>query len=242
MRSITSVLRVAGRADPELLRLGVWRHAAQERVGLEKLPQGRIGLPGIRAAAHCGRTARDQSCLGRHPEHRDGASPRAPRRARHRVPRLPSGRDTAVVDGDGIRIAALARKRLERPEAADVCARRGRVQQDAVFRPIGIEHVLLNIAIRKHLSGSTRRSSAPSHGAATMDLVPAWSLQNRLAQDAGGPVARREPFLCFGPAVQLRRRRCPPRRAWRRIKPQELPGAPSFRDPDGMLLQVSPVN
>ena len=26
-----------------------------------------------------------------------------------------------------------------------------------------------------------------------------------------------------------------------KIEPQELPGSPSFRDPDGMLVQVSPV-
>src|SRR5205085_1620687 len=57
----------------------------------------------------------------------------------------PSGRDTAVVDGDGIRTQLSPENGwsfLKPPTfAPDAVA----LQADSVFRPTGIEHVLLNV-------------------------------------------------------------------------------------------------
>ena len=59
----------------------------------------------------------------------------------------PSGRDTAIVDADGIRTQlspengwSFLRPPTFVPDAVT------RQQEDAVFRPVGIDHVLLNVA------------------------------------------------------------------------------------------------
>jgi catechol 2,3-dioxygenase-like lactoylglutathione lyase family enzyme len=155
----------------------------------------------------------------------------------------PSGRDTAIVDGDGIRTQLSPQNGwsfLTPPTfAPDAVV----LKADAVFRPTGIEHVLLNVADPEASARFYEKVFGPV----------SLRRNNRLWFQAGRsrigvlktPDGQRpgvnhfcvsaEPFKYDAVVARLAA-------LGAKIEPQELPGAPSFRDPDGMLVQVSPVS
>jgi len=152
----------------------------------------------------------------------------------------PSGRDTAILDGDGIRTQLSPENgwSLLRPPtfAPDTIT----LQEDPVFRPTGIEHVLLNVADPEASAGFYEK------------VFGAVSVRNnnriwfRVGRSRIGllktPEGQRpgvnhfcvsaDPFDYDAVVARLTTRGV-------KMEPPELPGAPSFRDPDGMLVQVS---
>jgi catechol 2,3-dioxygenase-like lactoylglutathione lyase family enzyme len=155
----------------------------------------------------------------------------------------PSGRDTAVVDADGIRIQLSPENGWSflRPPtfAPDTVV----VRDEPVFRPAGIEHVLLNVAdpeasvgfYEKIFGRVTQRSNNRSWfrvGRSRVGLLKTPEGQrpgvnhfcvSAASFDYDAVVAR---LTALGAKVEA----------------PELPGAPSFRDPDGMLVQVTAVS
>jgi catechol 2,3-dioxygenase-like lactoylglutathione lyase family enzyme len=152
----------------------------------------------------------------------------------------PSGRDTAIVDGDGIRTQLSPENGwsfLKPPTfAPDAVA----LKDDAVFRPTGIEHVLLNVADPEASARFYEKVFGPISlrnnnriwfrvGRSRIGLLKTPDGQrpgvNHFCVSAGKfdydtVVAR---LAALGAKVE----------------PAEAPGAPSFRDPDGMLVQVA---
>ena len=155
----------------------------------------------------------------------------------------PSGRDTAVVDGDGIRIQLSPENGwsvLKPPTfAPDAVV----LQQDAVFRPIGIEHVLLNVAdpeasvrfYEKVFGPVSRRGNDRIWFQLGRSRIGLLKTPEGRRPGVNHFCVSAERFNYDAAVARLAA-------LGARIEPQELPGAPSFRDPDGMLLQVSPVN
>jgi len=152
----------------------------------------------------------------------------------------PSGRDTAIVDSDGIRTQLSPENGwsfLKPPTfAPDAVV----IKEDAVFRPTGIEHVLLNVAdpeasaqFYERVFGpvSMRRNSRIwfQVGHSRIGLLKTPDGQrpgvNHFCVSA-------EPFNYDAVVARLAA-------LGAKVEPPELPGAPSFRDPDGMLVQVS---
>ena len=152
----------------------------------------------------------------------------------------PSGRDTAILDGDGIRTQlspsdgwSLLKPPTFAPEAIVL-------REKSVFRPTGIEHVLLNVTdpeasarfYEKVFGPASQRSNNRiwfQVGRSRIGLLKTTQGQppgvNRFSVSA-------EPFdydrvitrlLALGATVER----------------PETPGAASFRDPDGMLVQVT---
>jgi catechol 2,3-dioxygenase-like lactoylglutathione lyase family enzyme len=155
----------------------------------------------------------------------------------------PSGRDTAILDGDGIRTQLSPENgwSLLRPPtfAPDTIT----LPEDPVFRPTGIEHVLLNVADPEASAGFYEKVfgavSARNNnriwfrvGRSRIGLLKTPEGQrpgvNHFCVSA-------DPFNYDAVVARLTARGV-------KVEAAELPGAPSFRDPDGMLVQVSPEN
>jgi catechol 2,3-dioxygenase-like lactoylglutathione lyase family enzyme len=155
----------------------------------------------------------------------------------------PSGRDTAIVDGDGVRTQLSPENGwsfLKPPTfAPDAVV----LQQEAVFRPTGIEHVLLNVADPE---ASVRFYEKVFGPVAASNNNRVWFRVGRsrlgLLKTPEGQrpgvnhfCVSAEPFNYDAVVARLAA-------LGARVEPPELPGAPSFRDPDGMLVQVSAVS
>jgi catechol 2,3-dioxygenase-like lactoylglutathione lyase family enzyme len=152
----------------------------------------------------------------------------------------PSGRDTAIVDGDGIRTQLSPQNgwSLLRPPtfAPDTVV----LQEEAVFRPTGIEHILLNVADPEASARFYEKVFGP---VSLRRNNRVWFRVGRsriglLKTPEGQPpgvnhfCVSAEPFDYDGVVARLAA-------LGAKVEPPELPGAPSFRDPDGMLMQVS---
>jgi catechol 2,3-dioxygenase-like lactoylglutathione lyase family enzyme len=152
----------------------------------------------------------------------------------------PSGRDTAIVDGDGFRTQLSPENGwsfLTPPTfATDAVV----LREDSVFRPTGIEHVLLNVADPEASARFYEKVFGPVSlrnnnrvwfriGRSRIGL-----LKTPEGQRAGVNhfCVSAEPFKYDAVVARLAA-------LGARVEPPELPGAPSFRDPDGMLLQVT---
>lgn len=155
----------------------------------------------------------------------------------------PSGRDTAIVDGDGIRIQlspengwSFLRPPTFSPDAVVL-------REEPVFRPTGIDHVLLNVADPEASARFYEKVFGPVSqrgnnriwfrvGRSRIGLLKTPEGQrpgvNHFCVSA-------EPFNYDAVVARLASRGV-------KVEPPELPGTPSFRDPDGMLLQVIPVS
>ncbi len=152
----------------------------------------------------------------------------------------PSGRDTAVVDADGIRTQlspedgwSFLRPPTFAPEAVVI-------REEPVFRPAGIEHVLLNVAdpdasarFYEKIFGpvALRRNNRIWFrvGRSRVGLLKTPEGQRHGVNHFCVSAA---PFDYDAVVARLTA-------LGAKIEPPELPGAPSFRDPDGMLVQVT---
>jgi len=152
----------------------------------------------------------------------------------------PSGRDTAILDGDGIRTQlspsdgwSLLKPPTFAPEAIVL-------REKSVFRPTGIEHVLLNVTdpeasarfYEKVFGPASQRSNNRiwfQVGRSRIGLLKTTQGQppgvNRFSVSA-------EPFNDDRVIARLRA-------LGATVERPETPGAASFRDPDGMLVQVT---
>ena len=152
----------------------------------------------------------------------------------------PSGRDTAIVDGDGVRTQLSPENGWSVLKPPTFVADAVVLQEEAVFRPTGIEHVLLNVADPEASAGFYEKVLGPVSlrnnnrvwfrvGRSRIGLLKTPEGQrpgvNHFCVSA-------EPFNYDAVVARLAA-------LGAKVEPPELPGAPSFRDPDGMLVQVS---
>jgi catechol 2,3-dioxygenase-like lactoylglutathione lyase family enzyme len=155
----------------------------------------------------------------------------------------PSGRDTAIVDGDGIRTQLSPQdgwSLLKPPTfAPDAIA----LKEDAVFRPTGIEHVLLNVADPETSAGFYEKVFGPVSVRRNDRL---WFQVGRsrigLLRTPDGQRPGVNHFCVSADAFHYDAVVTRLAALGARVQRPELPGAPSFRDPDGMLVQVSPAS
>jgi catechol 2,3-dioxygenase-like lactoylglutathione lyase family enzyme len=152
----------------------------------------------------------------------------------------PSGRDTAIVDGDGFRTQLSPENGWSFLKPPTFATDTVGLHEDAVFRPTGIEHVLLNVADPEASARFYEKVFGP---VSLRNNNRVWFRVGRsrigLLQTPEGQRAgvnhfcvSAEPFKYDAVVSRLAA-------LGASVEPPELPGAPSFRDPDGMLLQVS---
>ena len=153
----------------------------------------------------------------------------------------PSGRDTAIVDGDGIRTQLSPENGWSYLKPPTFAPDSVVLREDAIFRPTGIEHVLLNVAdpeaaamfYEKVFGAVSRRNNNRI-----------WFTVGRsrigLLKTPDGQRAGVNHFCVSAAPFDYNRAVARLAALGATVEPPELPGAPSFRDPDGMLVQVSP--
>ncbi len=151
----------------------------------------------------------------------------------------PSGRDTAIVDADGIRTQLSPQNGwsfLKPPTfAADTVA----LKEEAVFRPTGIDHVLLNVAdpetsarfYEKVFGAASERRNNRIWFRAGASRIGLLATPDGQRPGVNHFCVSAEPFDYDAAVARLAALSA-------KIEAPELPGAPSFRDPDGMLIQV----
>ena len=155
----------------------------------------------------------------------------------------PSGRDTAVVDSDGIRIQLSPENGWSLLRPPTFVPDEAVFEGQAVFRPTGIEHVLLNVADPEASTRFYEKIFGPVSQRGNNRI---WFRLGRSrigllkTPDGQRPGVNHfcvsaEPFDYDAVVARLAA-------LGAKIEPAELPGAPSFRDPDGMLVQVNTVS
>ena len=155
----------------------------------------------------------------------------------------PSGRDAAIVDGDGIRTQLSPENGWSFLKPPAFVPDAVVLPDNALFRPTGIEHVLLNVA---DPDASARFYEKVFGPVAVRNNNRVWFRVGRsrigLLKTPEGQrpgvnhfCVSAEPFNYDAVVARLAA-------LGAKVEPPELPGAPSFRDPDGMLVQVSAVS
>ena len=152
----------------------------------------------------------------------------------------PSGRDTAVVDSDGIRIQLSPENGWSLLRPPTFVPDEAVFEGQAVFRPTGIEHVLLNVADPEASARFYEKIFGPVSQRGNNRI---WFRLGRSrigllkTPDGQRPGVNHfcvsaEPFDYDAAVARLAA-------LGATIEPAEVRGAPSFRDPDGMLVQVN---
>jgi catechol 2,3-dioxygenase-like lactoylglutathione lyase family enzyme len=154
----------------------------------------------------------------------------------------PSGRDTAIVDDDGLRTQLSPQDGWSLLKAPTFVPDPVALQEEPMFRPIGIEHVLLNVADPE----ASAKFYEKVFGAVSLrDNTAMWFRVGRsrigLRTTSDGQrsgmhhcLVSAAPFNYGAAVARLEARGAD-------VDPPELPGILSFRDPDGMLVRVGAI-
>ena len=154
----------------------------------------------------------------------------------------PSGRDTAVVDADGIRTQLSPENGWSVLTPPTFVPDAVTLRQEPVFSPVGIEHVLLGVA---DLDTSARFYEQVLGPVLLREDNRLWFRVGRSRVGLLKTADRQRPgvhHFCvsampFDYGVAVGRLAA----LGATIEPPERPGAAWFRDPDGMLMEVSAV-
>ena len=152
----------------------------------------------------------------------------------------PSGRDTAILDGDGIRTQLSPPDGWSLLKTPTFTADTVVLRQEPVFRPTGIEHVLLNVTDPEASARFYEKVFGPV-SLRNNDRIWFRIGRSRIGLLKTPPGGRpgvnhfcvsAERFDYDAAVARLAA-------LGAKVERAEIPGAPSFRDPDGMLVQVS---
>ena len=151
----------------------------------------------------------------------------------------PSGRDTAVTDADGTRTQLSPENGWSFLIPPNFTPETVAMTQEPIFRPTGIEHILLNVTdpersaafYEKFFGPVTSRNNNRTWfqiGASRIGL-----LKTPEGQKAGvNHYCVQAAAFDFDAAVKRLQA------MGAKVEPAEVAGAPSFRDPDGSMMQV----
>jgi catechol 2,3-dioxygenase-like lactoylglutathione lyase family enzyme len=149
----------------------------------------------------------------------------------------PSGRDTGVTDADGIRIQLSPEDGWSLLNPATFPAEQIAMQDEAIFRPLRLDHVLLNVSdVEKSTAFHQRFLGQPSRNNGVVWFKVGASRVGFLR--AAGERAGINRFCIsaapFDKTSAIRRLQ----QVGAKLQTSETPEAIEFRDPDGLLIQV----
>jgi len=152
----------------------------------------------------------------------------------------PSGRDTAIVDADGIHTQLSPQNGWSFLKPPTFAVDTVEIREEPVFRPTGIDHVLLNVAdpdasarfYEKVFGPVTRRANNRTWFQAGRSRIGLLKTPEGQRLGVNHFCVSAEPFNYAVVVARLAA-------LGAKVEPAEIPGAPSFRDPDGMLVQVN---
>ena len=151
----------------------------------------------------------------------------------------PSGRDTAVIDPDGIRIQLSPENGWSFLIPPNFTPEEIQIHEEPIFRPTGMEHILLNVKDPENSAAFYQKIFGP----------PTQRNNNRIWFQTGNsrigllqiPAGQRAGVNHFCIAAATFNYDAVIRRLEEigvKVERPEVAGAPEFRDPDGFLIQV----
>jgi len=151
----------------------------------------------------------------------------------------PSGRDTGVTDPDGIRLQLSPEDGWSLLNPATFLPETVAMQDEAIFRPTGLDHVLLNVTDpMKSAAFYQKFLGSPAPGNNNRTWFQLGSSRLGLLKTPEGQRAGVNHFCvsaaAFNYDVVIRRLQ----QLGAKVEAPEVAGAAEFRDPDGTLIQV----
>jgi catechol 2,3-dioxygenase-like lactoylglutathione lyase family enzyme len=151
----------------------------------------------------------------------------------------PSGRDTGVNDPDGIRLQLSPENGWDLLNPDTFRAESVALDEEPIFRPTGLDHILLNVTDTEKSVKFYERILGPARPGNNNRIwfQAGTSRIGLLKTPAGQPAGvnhfcvSAEPFNYDGSVQRLQR-------IGAKVEPPEVAGAPEFRNSDGLLMQV----
>lgn len=151
----------------------------------------------------------------------------------------PSGRDTAITDPDGVRVQLSPENGWRFLTAPNFMPDAVGLKDEPVFRPTGIEHVLLNVTDPERSAVFYEKIFGPVSARANNRIWFQVGLSRiGLRQTPPGQRTGVDHYCVSAEAFSYDLVVQRLQDLGVKVEPAELPGAPSFRDPDGALVQV----
>jgi catechol 2,3-dioxygenase-like lactoylglutathione lyase family enzyme len=151
----------------------------------------------------------------------------------------PSGRDLAVTDPNGTRTQLAADKGWSALAGGTASAESVVLGAEPIFRPAGLDHILLNVADQEKAAAFYAQIFGP---VAQRNNNRVWfqvgGSRIGLVQTPSGQRAGVNHFCVSAAAFDYDAVTNKLQQAGARVEKPEVAGAPEFRDPDGMLVQV----
>ena len=114
----------------------------------------------------------------------------------------PSGRDTAVVDADGIRLQLSPENGWSLLNPANFLPEEIAMTEEPIFRPMGMDHVVLNVKEPEKSVAFYQKFLGAAGTQQQSHLVSGWRFPHRSSADAGRPAAGSLLFLRDGSRIQ----------------------------------------
>lgn len=151
----------------------------------------------------------------------------------------PSGRDTGITDSDGIRTQLSPEDGWGLLNPANFVPETTTIQSEPIFRPTGLDHILLNVAdLDKSVAFYRKFLGQPAPGNNNRVWFQIGPSRVGLLRTPEGQRAGVNHFcisaMAFDYDTAIRRLR----ELGATVEEPEVAGAPEFRDPDGLLIQV----
>jgi catechol 2,3-dioxygenase-like lactoylglutathione lyase family enzyme len=151
----------------------------------------------------------------------------------------PSGRDLAVTDPDGTRTQLAADGGWKSLEGGTASAEAVNVAGEPIFKPTGLDHILLNVADQEKSAAFYAKIFGPvTQRNNNRVWFQAGSCRIGLLQTPSGQRAGVNHFCVSTAAFDYDAVTRRLQQAGASVETPEAAGAPEFRDPDGLLVQV----
>jgi catechol 2,3-dioxygenase-like lactoylglutathione lyase family enzyme len=151
----------------------------------------------------------------------------------------PSGRDTGVNDPDGIRLQLSPEDGWSLLNPTNFPVETVRIQEDPIFRPTGLDHILLNVTDPERSAAFYGKVlGAPSQRANNRIWFQIGPSRIGLLQTPAGQRAGVNHFCVSAAAYNYDAVTRRLQQLGAKLENPEVAGAAEFRDPDGLLVQV----
>jgi catechol 2,3-dioxygenase-like lactoylglutathione lyase family enzyme len=151
----------------------------------------------------------------------------------------PSGRDTGITDADGSRIQLSPEDGWSLLNPANFVPETTTITDEPIFRPIGLDHILINVSDpEKSVAFYQRFLGKPSPGNNNRIWFQVGTSRVGLLRTPAGEHAGVNHFCVSAAAFDYDAVIRKLGQVGAKVEKSEVAGAPEFRDPDGLLIQV----
>ena len=154
----------------------------------------------------------------------------------------PSGRDLNITDPDGIKIQLSADNTWSQLKGATASPEPGKEDGKAIFEPLGLDHILLNVSDPERSAAFYQKIFGPVTQRNNNRIwFQAGKSRIGLLQASAGQRPGVNHFCVLAAAFDYTAATKKLEEVKAKVETPEVAGAPEFRDLDGLLIQVMAV-